>query len=32
MAWVTLIINVAAIGFLLSYIWKKWIDAGSGAA
>lgn len=32
MAWITVIINVCAIGFLLSYIWAKWIDAGSGAA
>jgi hypothetical protein len=32
MAWVQLFINIASIGFLLVYIWKKFIDAGSGAA
>ena len=28
--WIQLLVNIAALGFLVIYLWRKWIDAGAG--
>lgn len=30
MAWLQVIVDIGAVAFLLVYLWKKWIDAGTG--